>query len=166
MAVAIKVDLEDRELRRLISRLSRSGLKPALESIGETGVSLAQAGFSASQDPYGRPWRPIKPYLRRLPGGRTRYRGPDVGSKPLLDTGLTRGSFFWRLAGAGEVLIGSPMQHLVYHQGGDETVMPGSLGNKGLPQRRVLPAEEQGFPRSWQAEFLEAVQAHIRQGIR
>ena len=100
-----------------------------------------------------------------LPGGRTRYRGPDVGSKPLLDTGLSRSSFLYRV-GQGEVLIGSPMQHLVYHQGGDETAMPGSLGNKGLPRRMVLPTEERGFPRPWRAEFLEAVRTHALRGIR
>ena len=80
MAVAVRVDLEDRELRRLISRLSPQGLKTALEAIGEAGVSLAQAGFTESRDPYGRPWRPIKPYLRRFPGGRTRYRGRMWGA--------------------------------------------------------------------------------------
>ena len=84
--VTIRVELDDREVRRVLDRLAKAGadLTPAMREIGETLLNSARERFSAQTSPDGTPWAPLSEHTRKR-----KKRSKD---KILTRDGFLRGS--------------------------------------------------------------------------
>ena len=149
MAVQYTVKTDFDDSLKLQRRLSR--LRPVLEAIGDVALEATREGFNRSLDPYGRKWKPIKPYIRYYKGQRRPRKSSDP---PLLDTGETRESFYWQVRPPQGVVIRSNKPYIGFHQ----------RGEGHLPQRLVLP-ERGRPPLRWRAAVIGALADEILEGV-
>lgn len=142
--------------------LARAGAAKAevLDAIAFTVESLVREGFDASEDPYGRPWAPLK--LRQ--------------GKPLRDTGAHLLGSLSHVVAGDSARVGFGFQYAHVHQRG-ATIVPVRAkrlrfqprGFKHpifarkvtIPARPMLP--ENGWPAYWLETVREAVVAALQE---
>ena len=109
--VTIRVEFDDREVRRALDRLAKAGadLTPAMREIGEVLLNSARERFSAQTSPDGTPWAPLSEHTKRR-----KKRNQD---KILTRDGFLRGTLTYQ-AGADSVEVGSPLIYAGTHQFG------------------------------------------------
>lgn len=122
--VTIKVEFDDREVRRALDRLAKAGadLTPAMREIGEVMVSSAKERFADQKSPDGTPWAPLSESTKK------RKRKKRNKDKILTLDGFLRGTLAYQ-AGADSVEVGSPLVYAGTHQFG----APAGSFASGLP---------------------------------
>jgi phage virion morphogenesis protein len=143
--------------------------RPALTEIGRTLKTYVQLGFRQSQDPYGRPWAPLK----------------SRKGQPLKDTGRLAASITDQVTD-DSVTVGTNVQYAAPHQFGvDKQVKVKRhprlvlqvFGRKlpfgvyatvkahqrpmKLPARPFFPNAAEGFPDTWRASVLGILARHL-----
>lgn len=115
-----------RALRGGLARMaSGKTARRVVKAIAHTALELAQEGFAAAVDPYGRAWKPLK------------YRQGE----PLRDTGRLFNSLTLRSSSVSFSLL-SNVAYAEFHQ----------EGTKAIPRRPYFP-DGRGLPRKWAREF-------------
>ena len=107
-----------------------------------TAIKLLGDEFRRSQDPYGRPWKPLK------------YR---VG-KPLLDTGRLRAAAVGQQANQASgalVRVVIPVSYASYHQD----------GTRRIPRRQIVPDRAGGLGPIWTAAFRREIELAFKQAM-
>lgn len=110
-------------LRRQIERVEHVDVEQLLTIIGIRLHRQTLRTFMMEKDPWGRPWKPLKPATIE------RKRS----SKILRDTGRLWQSFTWRVEG-DTLHFGTNVEYAPYHQ----------FGTKHIPRRPFLPLDESG----------------------
>lgn len=104
---AFTIEVDDRAVRQVLDRLTRSAAdpKPALSAIGEKLYAMTRRSFETSTDPWGRAWKPTK-----------------KGNKPLIGAGkfLSGPSLHYNVAG-NTLTLGSSAVYAAIHQFGGQT---------------------------------------------
>jgi phage gpG-like protein len=105
--------------------------------------------FRMQRDPYGTPWKPLKPATIAARRKGTRKGARSKGAQILVDTGILRNSLNSRILGPRRFAIGSPMKYAAAHQEGTATIPARPfLPSKGWPPkyfRRMVAAAKQAF---------------------
>lgn len=115
-----------RALRGGLARMaSGKTARRVVKAIAHTALELAQEGFVAAMDPYGRAWKPLK------------YRS----GQPLRDTGRLFNSLTVRSSSVSFSLL-SNVAYSEFHQ----------EGTKHIPRRPYFP-DGRGIPSRWSREF-------------
>ena len=148
MTVALRITLQDSEIRQLSVRLAQFGdqaVNDALAELGESVRTMAIDSFESSTSPEGTAWQPSERAL--LTGGKT-----------LIDTGDLQNSISVNM-GFGEVEVGSNMVYAAIHQLGGKA---GRNKSVTLPARPFLPEVEGNL---LQREAMEVFQAHLKRAL-
>jgi hypothetical protein len=136
------------ELGRLVETIERMSQVPRRVAViaAPEITKLLQKQFATGTDPYGRPWRPLKPAT--LAKGR---RPP-----PLTDSGAMRRGTVARAAPGGRagirLLVGK--RYGFFHQS----------GTRYMAARRILP--QNGLPYAWSRVLAEASKKAFREARR
>ncbi|MEM1417539.1 MAG: phage virion morphogenesis protein [Myxococcota bacterium] len=134
MAVTIDIDLKgisdlEKDVEGMIERASN--LEPVLKQRAESLRTVITDAFSQSRSPNGERWPALAPA--------TVERRRQRSNKPLVDTGLLRGSV--RTEGQKDRVVfgvgGSAARYAPFHQ----------FGTKRIPRRAYLPTDAQGEPK-------------------
>lgn len=146
-----RIQINDLPARRALSRLLAAGEnpRPILDTIGVTMANRVRLTFRNKVNPYGIPWRPLKP--RRGKAARKRGANPQ----PLQDTRVLFNSIRYRVAGRA-VIIGTGVRYGKYHQFGTTT----KSGRTHIPARKFLP--DAVLPTKWQLAARRNVQEIVR----
>jgi phage gpG-like protein len=115
--------------RRLDTLASGSNLPGVAERLAAVTVKLVADEFRESRNPYGEPWAPVA--RNRPRDQRARARGgarAKRGDKPLVDTGVMRGSVAARVTGT-QIRVMIPVEYASYHQ----------TGTRNMVRRQMLP---------------------------
>lgn len=118
MAVRIRIDVEDRAVRRAIAGLgdAAKNMRPAFERIGQELVTSTVRRFEQGVGPDGAPWRPSA-------------RAAEQDGRTLVDKGHLRDSI-QHIASSDEVVVGSNVIYAAIHQ----------LGSGDLERPKNIPA--------------------------
>lgn len=105
--------------------------------------------FRLQRDPYGAPWKPLKPSTIAARRSGTRKGARSKGAQILIDTGALRNSMNSRILGPRRFAIGSPLKYAAVHQEGSGSIPARPfLPSKGWPPkyfRRMVAAAKQAF---------------------
>lgn len=170
-----------RDLKRAIRGLGTPSFRTDANRLcAVTALSMIEEGFSASKDPYGNPWRPLK----------------DRVGLPLLDTGRLRSSYSTRADSTGFTVSTNVAYAAIHNFGG--TVSRGARtelrrytsgskrrrlslysGNKRsllatanhqaatgtIPQRQMVP-DSGRLPQSWKDAFGVVLEQLLQRRFR
>lgn len=130
----IKVEIDDEEVNRALTKLFRSAQKPrpVLEQIGELLVDSTKRRFGTSTGPDGQRWAPNTPttlfrYLGVYKGSFSKRDGRLTkagaaragGKRPLIgETGSLSSQIHYEVDGSGTLEVGSPMIYAAAQQFG------------------------------------------------
>ena len=114
----IKVEIEDREIREMLSRLAEPGLSDLMPRLGEflhgTTVDRFKAGNQRAPD--GTPWKALSPgYAKRKKANKDRV---------LTLNGYLSGGIRYQPVGDNAVSVGTNSKHAAIHQFGGTIEMP------------------------------------------
>jgi len=166
MGINIKVKIEDREIKKLLSglHLKAKNLRPAYKAIGEYMIIEREKLFKEERDPDGNKWEPLK--IRTLYGS---YRGRKYTKKRKLNKKfqnflakrkiLTRDGHLRRTVykvGRGMVIIAPDKiseDYAALHQFG---------GKAGRGSKATIPARPHlGINDENRKEFIEIIKEHL-----
>lgn len=147
-------------LRTAVDEAERGALRPELAKVlGAAAIKLVADEFRSSEDPYGRPWKPLARERARnvRASRRRRARGLESrgGSKPLINTGRLKNAFNPQSVDTSPdgFTINIPVDYASYHQ----------FGTSRIPQRQMLPmAATGGLGPIWTRAFQEEADKLIR----
>ena len=154
----IFIEVQDREVNRLLARLAERGgdLRAPMAQIGEAVVSNTRLRFSESRAPDGSAWQPLAlstlARRRQGNGGRVLTRLVPASAQPLLDTGQLRNSISFR-AGGRDVVVGTNLSWARIHQFGG---MAGRGRRTRIPARPIL-----GISSDDRAEISAVLSSHF-----
>lgn len=153
MAEAIRIEIEDREVRAALSTLLSRGanLRPALEEIGEFLVETTKRRFETSTAPDGSKWMgnsdlTIARYLNSFKGSRKKdgslsKKGAErlAGKKPLIgETRSLSSTIDYQVAG-NTLEVGSPLEYAGVQQFGAKARQFNGVAPWGdIPAREFL----------------------------
>ena len=137
------------DLGRLIKTIERLAMLPrSVARIAAPKLNeILQQEFELGQDPYGRPWAPLRPSTL------ARGRRPP----PLTDRRNLRDGTKARPLPAG-ISISLGARYGFFHQAGFR------VGRTRVPPRRILP--QYGLPRAWSAILTAAAKQAAREARR
>ena len=166
MGININVKIDDREIKKLLSKLSlkAKNLRPAYKSIGEYMIIEREKLFKEERDPEGNKWQPLK--IRTLYGS---YRGKKYTKKRKLNKQfqnflakrkiLTKDGHLRRTVykvGRGMVIIAPDKiseEYAAIHQFG---------GKAGKGRTATIPARPHlGINDENRKEFIEIIKEHL-----
>lgn len=118
----ISLNYQDSEIRERLIRLQAKSndLSQPLNEIGQYLLASADKGFENELDPYGIPWLPNSPSIKRY------KQSKGLILKVLQATGRMRASISYRVAN-NSVIVGTNVGYAYKHQVGE-----------GVPKREFL----------------------------
>ena len=156
----IRVELDDREVRRTLDELSRrlGDLTPAMHDIGQALVEAIRAHIRDGRDWQGRPFAPNKPATLAR----------KKGAKPLVDSGRMADLSLHFRAGRDFVEVGSSAVQAAVLQFGarrgafGKTRRGASIPWGNIPPRPFLPIEDGSrLPNDARALVLTLLTDHL-----
>lgn len=157
----VRQEIRDSGVAAVIRRAMNLGVNidEPLASWGRALVTRVQLGFRRSEDPYGRPWKPVK-----------------RGGQPLVDSGRLRRSFSYRVERDG-LVVGTNVNYAAVHQGGalirakNHPYLRFRVGNQWvrkrqvtIPARPMLPNPVEGLPLTWRGDGQRAFADYLARG--
>lgn len=154
----IRTDIQDTGVAAAIARARDLGadLRQPLAAAGRALLTRVQLGFRRSQDPYGRPWKPVK-----------------RGGQPLVDRGRLRRSFGFQVERDG-VVIGTYVRYAAVHQEGatitarNHPYLRFRVGGQWvrkrsvtIPARPMLPNPAEGLPPTWSGDVVRVFEDYL-----
>lgn len=159
MPASVSIEVSDRKVIDYVAQLRAKvdNLKPAMEDVGENVEQKVRLLFVDSEDPYGRPWKPLK--FRR--------------GQPLRDTSQLMNSITHR-ATKDEVEVGTGLRYAHVHQFGADirpvrakrlVFTPRGFSHPIFAKRVSVPARpflpQGALPEKWRMGVLLVLQRYL-----
>jgi phage gpG-like protein len=173
----IKFDIDDRKVQDAFNRLIAFGVEPRLEmdAIGSVLKNRVLDCFDGSHNPEGNAWEPlksrdVKPLLdSELPEIEAEVK---KNGKPLIDSGVLRGSIDYQIDGNSVVVGTNKIQAALQNFGG--TVVPKNkkalffmvgttkvfVQSVTIPAREFIPTKK--LPDAWSDDIVAVLQKAIK----
>jgi len=157
------------KVEAMIARMADLSVPLAVEAV--TLDALIQRGFAQSRSPWGEKWAPVLERDRGIAGhtsirtSRGVFRSVAKGARPLVDTGLLRGSIVVRAAKDAVVVgvSGAAATYATVHQFG--------FSPRNITARPFLPVDKTGTPdlsrgpaKKWAEQVRKRIESYIVKG--
>ena len=166
MPVDIKIEYDDREVRRALERLAAAGrdLTPAMREIAAALEGAAEDAFEQKQSPDGEPWADLSDVTKARRGKRGKWPGPILQVDRRLYGSLTS------RYDADSAEAGTNLAYASTHQFGAEQGEFGFSFHRGYPTAIPwgdIPARPfLGRSDDLDAEILDAIERHLGTALR